>query len=484
MFQVDDDGTLTAYSGDETEIVIPSSVKTIAQSAFHGNAKIKSVEIPDSVEAIENTAFENCTALEYVHIPKSIWRLESWTFRGCTHLKKVDLEENLTLIGMETFYECEALESIHIPKTVELILQYAFAKCRSLKSINIPHLVDTISVRTFAFCSQLESITFEREKDSFLDEETLALECIQDDAFLNCSALKSITIPENVNEIGENAFFGCTSLASVQLENQSGEISWSSFQGTPWIKNLSEKFVIFENGLLWKYRGSDEEIVIPPEVKKIGKNAFENARYLESVKIPETVECVCANAFENCESLEVVEVQFSKTDVHPQAFSECYELKKIIIPEKQEPLDVLFESDASELKIYNGRESVPFPIGSQYYEDVQQICQMFSTKNFAAPELEEDIKYPLILKYFWETNDADAEKFMQENFSSLCGYVMEKGDEENFKKSMDWGKGITPQNIDELIQKALQIENLEYRLHLMNYQKEHFENSKDSYRLN
>ena len=37
MFQVDDDGTLTAYSGDETEIVIPSSVKTIAQAALSRN---------------------------------------------------------------------------------------------------------------------------------------------------------------------------------------------------------------------------------------------------------------------------------------------------------------------------------------------------------------------------------------------------------------------------------------------------------------
>lgn len=43
---------------------------------------------------------------------------------------------------------------------------------------------------------------------------------------------------------------------------------------------------VIENGVLKKYSGSDEEVVIPDNVTAIGKEAFKNCRRIRKVVIP------------------------------------------------------------------------------------------------------------------------------------------------------------------------------------------------------
>ena len=47
---------------------------------------------------------------------------------------------------------------------------------------------------------------------------------IGDEAFLNCTGLISVTIPEGVTYIGESAFKGCRSLTSITIPNSVTEI--------------------------------------------------------------------------------------------------------------------------------------------------------------------------------------------------------------------------------------------------------------------
>ena len=56
---------------------------------------------------------------------------------------------------------------------------------------------------------------------------------IGDDAFLDCSSLTSITIPDSVTSIGSNAFYNCTSLTSVTIGNSVTSIKYSAFYGCP-----------------------------------------------------------------------------------------------------------------------------------------------------------------------------------------------------------------------------------------------------------
>ena len=114
----------------------------------------------------------------------------------------------------ETFYILLDLSGI---TGLENIEDWAFYECTALKSITIPNSVTSIGKYCFYYCSGLTSITIPNNVTS-----------IGDGAFSNCP-LTSIVIPASVNEIGINAFY-CLSnviyhtLNSVTFMNKSG---WS-----------------------------------------------------------------------------------------------------------------------------------------------------------------------------------------------------------------------------------------------------------------
>ena len=107
----------------------------------------------------------------------------------------------------------QGLTTATIPETVNYngttysvtsIGEYAFMYCSSLTSINIPNSVTSIGWSAFANCSSLTSITIPNSVTS-----------IGSSAFNGCSSITSITIPNSVTSIGYEAFSDCSSLTSV-----------------------------------------------------------------------------------------------------------------------------------------------------------------------------------------------------------------------------------------------------------------------------
>ncbi|MGM9936809.1 MAG: leucine-rich repeat protein, partial [Candidatus Ornithomonoglobus sp.] len=97
-FLVDEDGTLIAYAGDDSNVVIPDTVKIIGESAFAYNDNIKQVTIPDSVTKISSKAFAYCQGITEITIPASVTKLEEYAFSNCTQLKDVTLEASDTAL--------------------------------------------------------------------------------------------------------------------------------------------------------------------------------------------------------------------------------------------------------------------------------------------------------------------------------------------------------------------------------------------------
>ena len=78
--------------GYSEDVLIPEyidgrEVTKIAQKAFYGNARIKSVVISEGVEEIGSNAFSNCPNLEYVKIPTTINRVRNTPFQGSNNIK-------------------------------------------------------------------------------------------------------------------------------------------------------------------------------------------------------------------------------------------------------------------------------------------------------------------------------------------------------------------------------------------------------------
>ncbi len=75
-------GMITAYSGTETDIVIPAGITAIGSYAFMNNDTITSVVLPLSVTDIYTGAFANCENLERIIIPESVNTIASTAFSG------------------------------------------------------------------------------------------------------------------------------------------------------------------------------------------------------------------------------------------------------------------------------------------------------------------------------------------------------------------------------------------------------------------
>ena len=86
-----------------------------------------------------------------------------------------------------------------------------------------------------------------------------------------------------------------------------------------------------ENGILKKYRGKDEYVIIPEGVKEIGKRAFYD-QDIKSVVMPASVTGIGEQAFYYCSNLESLILPDSITEIGREAFAFCLKLKDIKLP--------------------------------------------------------------------------------------------------------------------------------------------------------
>ena len=104
-------------------------------------------------------------------------------------------------------------------------------------------------------------------------------------AFVNCTSLEELILPDNIEQIEQGAFANCISLKTVKMP-----------------KNHTLKFIedsAFANtGLV--------SVVIPDGVEVIGECAFADCEYLESVVIPPSVKKIERGAFSRCRKLKSV----------------------------------------------------------------------------------------------------------------------------------------------------------------------------------
>lgn len=92
------------------------------------------------------------------------------------------------------------------------------------------------------------------------------------------SGLQSVVIPNGVTSIGNGAFYHCDNLSDVTIPESVTVIEENAFAHTPWLENWmaegTEDFLIVGDGILLAYRGSEEDLELPPEVKSIAPGAF------------------------------------------------------------------------------------------------------------------------------------------------------------------------------------------------------------------
>lgn len=75
------------------------------------------------------------------------------------------------------------------------------------------------------------------------------------------------------------------------------------------------------------------EVVIPENIKGIGRSAFEDCTGLTSVTIPDSVTSIGSYAFSGCNNLTGITIPNSVTSIGSEAFSGCSKFKSVTIPD-------------------------------------------------------------------------------------------------------------------------------------------------------
>ncbi len=213
------------YKPNITEIIFEdgSVCESIGKYAF-AYANITNITIPDSVTSIGEQTFKNCFNLKSMTLP----------FVGGS--KTADSASNTTKFGYifgegSSFDHYDSAYSVNghfIPVSLKSItitggkiLSEAF-KDYQFTSVTLPNDLTEIGDKAFQGCNALTDITIPTKVTS-----------IGNYAFRNCTALTSVTMSNNVTSIGNYALFNCTALKTINYVGTQEQ--WDVIKkGTQW----------------------------------------------------------------------------------------------------------------------------------------------------------------------------------------------------------------------------------------------------------
>lgn len=160
-----------------------------------------------------------------------------------------------------------------------------------------------------------------------------------------------------------------------------------------------DDFVIDENGVLTEYRGHDLEVVLPDNVRVIGKRVFNSDMLKQAGKVikltipegvteidsiafshskireiilPSTLKRIGTGAFRHCEDLHSINIPDGVTEIGIQAFSHS-SLKEIRLPAKLERIgdEAFFDCRNLEKIVYEGNGHLE--IGARAFTECRKL---------------------------------------------------------------------------------------------------------------
>ena len=285
-------------NGTMTNMTLGGSITSIPSGNYENGAfarcsKLVSVELLDSIVKVGMSAFWDCTALASLSLGSNVEIIDDGAFRGCTSLTDVLFPMSLTRIGASAFEECTALVSVTFPSGLKEIGEYAFSNC-GLESINIPDSVVSMGQNVFADCTSLRTVS--------LGE---GLTRIPAAAFVCCTSLTQISIPNNIEAIEDYAFamydgndYVANNLGRVVLGDSIKTIGNTAFGGCNQLTSL----------------------VIPDATTSLGIEAFTVCTKLESIIFGKNLGTVGAKCFNGCTSLKTMKFLGDAPKINEEAF--------------------------------------------------------------------------------------------------------------------------------------------------------------------
>lgn len=243
-------------------------------------------------------------------------------FRGFGY-KEIIIPEGVTGIKHDAFLFCRGVERITLPESLHDFEVPFFSSMSNLKEVHISSLEAWLK-NNFEneFCNPLYDghnlyLNGELVQDLVIPEGVTE---IHDYAFVRCTGIRTLTLPSTLTYIGDKAFSGCASLERITYNGSNLNFGKNVFSGC---ESLDDMIIL--NGVLYRYIGNDESVVIPDGVTRIADKAFEWCGSLVSVKIPSSVVSIDSKAFDMGYVGKLKEVHITDFDAWCNIeFADCY----------------------------------------------------------------------------------------------------------------------------------------------------------------
>ena len=208
------------------------------------------------------------------------------------------------ILGPHSFADLDKLMTVKLPKSVKYINQ-AFNNCSQLRSIEMPENLicvgDTTDWNNWADNNGAFTNCTNLEEIIFHNCERIGGE-----AFYNCNSLQEIALPKNLKYVGSYAFAECKQLKDIIFPSEVDTISNDAFGSCD---NLTS-------------------VQFPPSLKSIGSSAFHDCYKLNSINLP-ALTSISSSTFSNCCDLKEVKLPSTLESIGDYAFSNCFKLTKV-----------------------------------------------------------------------------------------------------------------------------------------------------------
>ncbi len=361
-------------------VILPNSLTSIGDSAFANCEELKTVHI--NAQSIGNYAFANCIRLVNLSFGSRVKSIGNYAFNECTSILNLEIP-SVETIGDYAFYRCYKLKNLKVDASS--IGEFAFQACSDLEVLTLGSNVREIKSYAFSLgvgpkkkeisigagLTDLTNLPYDecefthikvdannpkytsqdlsgKECYSLIDKESKTLLCgsnnssIPDDgsvtiiakhAFYHCTQIESLTIPQDIENIGQKAF-SCNRLTELIYKSVnckevgSDAFTYAGSDSEGIYLTISDDVESIPERLFYDSRHTANivSVLLGNNVKTIGSSAFAGLSKVKEISLPNGLQNIGASAFSLCSNLTNITIPNSITYIGEGAFGGCNSL--------------------------------------------------------------------------------------------------------------------------------------------------------------